>query len=192
LDNEQTLAISGLIKQKTEEQLRKFPWLADLPILGLFFRHRVTETGGGYGEKGNAELVVTLTPNILPKTPPSSPSPSLKSSAGGVSKVADSSFGIEKPAVASYTRRVIKRIQDNFVYPSEARKKRLQGLVSLSLQINSTGELMEAKIIQSSGSKILDENATGIIKRVSPFPPFPPDIEERELRINIPIAYKLE
>jgi pilus assembly protein CpaC len=191
LDNGQTLAISGLIKQKTEEELQKFPWLADIPILGLFFRQRTTEIGDGAETKGDAELVITLTPNILPKTSPASAS--LKSSTGsGVSKVADSSFSVEKPAITSYTRRVIKRIQENFVYPSEARKKKLQGLVSLSLQINSTGELIEAKIVQSSGSEILDENAAGIIKRISPFPPFPPDIEERELWINIPIAYKLE
>jgi len=173
LDNEQTLAISGLIKQKTEEELRKFPWLADIPILGLFFRKRVTRTGGGIGEKGDAELVITLTPTILvePEVP---------------------SIDIGKSAIHSYTRGVITRIQDNFVYPPEAYKKKLEGLVGLSFLLSSTGELLEVKIKQSSGYPILDENALEVIRTISPFPSFPSDIEQEELWINIPIAYNIK
>ena len=65
LNNAQTLAISGLIRQKTEEQLQKFPWLADIPVLGVFFRSKTTTHGGGVGELGDTELVIMITPTIL-------------------------------------------------------------------------------------------------------------------------------
>ena len=192
LNNGQTLAISGLIKQKTEEQLQKFPWLADIPILGLFFRSRTTYTGGGRGELGDTELVVTVTPTILTTETSPVEKGTLINASKQMVKAQELPVGIGKPAIASYTRRVIRRIQDNFVYPPEAYEKKLQGLVSLSLHISSTGKLLEVKTNRSSGWSILDENAIKIIKHVSPFPPFPPDIEERELWINIPIAYNIK
>jgi pilus assembly protein CpaC len=65
LNDGQTMAISGLIRQKTEEELQKFPWLADVPVLGVFFRHKTFTSGGGRGELGDTELVVTLTPRIV-------------------------------------------------------------------------------------------------------------------------------
>jgi pilus assembly protein CpaC len=193
LNNSQTLAISGLIRQKTEEELKKFPWLADIPILGIFFRGRTVKTGGGSGERGDTELVITLTPTILVEAGASLAG---ALSRGGkperIVKPKMPYLGISNPAIASYTRRVIKRIQDNFVYPPEAYQKNLEGVVNLSLHLASTGELLEVKIRQSSGLNMLDENMLRIIKRVSPFPAFPPDIEEKELRINIPVAYNIK
>jgi pilus assembly protein CpaC len=65
LNNGQTLAISGLIKQKTEEQMQKFPWLGDVPILGVFFRTRKTNRGSGSDALGDTELVIMVTPSIV-------------------------------------------------------------------------------------------------------------------------------
>ncbi|MFH1678663.1 MAG: TonB family protein [Candidatus Omnitrophota bacterium] len=212
LDSSQTLAISGLIKQKSEETLKKFPWLGDIPILGMFFRSRKTLTGGGSGEKGDIELVIMLTPTILaeskisptevfePELPPEDVNQEASEEIIPISsRGSDKAVTLEniypeiyKPAIASYTRRVIKRIQDNFVYPLEAAQEKIEGLVNLSLHVSSSGQLLDVKINQSSGSSILDENAVKIIQRVSPFPSFPPDIEEKELWINIPINYNLQ
>jgi pilus assembly protein CpaC len=65
LNNGQTLAISGLIKQKTEEEMKKFPWLAEVPILGVFFRTRTTTKGEGTAKLGDTELVIMVTPSIV-------------------------------------------------------------------------------------------------------------------------------
>jgi pilus assembly protein CpaC len=212
LDNGQTLAISGLIKQKTEEELTKFPWLADIPILGMFFRKKDVKTGGGRGELGDTELVITLTPTIIAEVQASQPK--VEVSPEGVvpevkvapekevvlaKKVDQKVFKSKRiytevsgPAKASYTRKVIKRIRDNFAYPPQAYENKQEGLVNLALHISSAGELLEVKIKQSSGWTILDKNAVRIIKRIAPFPAFPADIKEKELWINIPIAYNIE
>jgi len=199
LDNGQTLAISGLIREKSEEELRKLPWLADIPILGVFFRGKKVKAGGGRGELGDTELVVTLTPTILENIQllPEPEAP-LGREAGREDKYerlvkTEGAYpDIRKPAVTTYTREIMKRIQDNFVYPAEAQGKNLQGTVKLSLHLFSTGELGDVKITQSSGSRILDENAIRMIRQIAPFPSFPPGIEEKKLRINIPINYNIE
>jgi TonB family protein len=198
LNNGQTLAISGLIRQKTEEQLRKLPWLGDIPILGVFFRGKKVKTGGGRGELGDTELVITLTPTILddiqvfPETEVSLKEAGRDDKFRRMVKAGGVYPDIRKPAVTTYTRKITSQIQDNFVYPVEAYDKGLEGTLKLSLYLSSTGELLEVQIKQSSGSRILDENALRIINRIAPFPVFPPGIEEEELRINIPISYNIE
>ncbi|MGD9015510.1 MAG: TonB family protein [Candidatus Omnitrophota bacterium] len=196
LGNGQTLAISGLIKQKTEEEVRKLPWLGDIPILGLFFRSKKSKAGGGRGELGDTELVITLTPTILEDIGafPEAAISTEEEERGDMRLVKTERTypDIRKPAVATYTRMIISQIQNNFVYPDEAYEQELEGTVRLSLYLASTGELKEVAIKQSSGSRILDENAIRIINRIAPFPAFPPGIEEKELRINIPISYNIE
>ncbi|MFA4993632.1 MAG: pilus assembly protein N-terminal domain-containing protein, partial [Candidatus Omnitrophota bacterium] len=70
INNGQIMAIGGLIKQKTEEDLRKFPWLSDVPVLGMFFRQRVTKIGKGTGARDDTELFITLVPTIVSREEP--------------------------------------------------------------------------------------------------------------------------
>ena len=65
LDDGQTMAIGGLIKQKTTEELQKFPWLGDVPVLGMFFRHKYVVKGGDSTNREDVELFITLTPRIV-------------------------------------------------------------------------------------------------------------------------------
>ena len=195
MNNGQTLAISGLIKQKTEEELRKFPWLGDIPILGIFFRGKDVKLGGGRGEFGDTELVITLTPAIIEEGGllPGAIPPYHDELEKELVKAERKTYPREaESGVDGYTLRVMKRIRDNFIYPPEAYENGVEGSVELSLRLSSTGELLEVQVTKSSNWSILDDNAVGIIKRISPFPPFPPDIGEKELWINIPIAYNIE
>ncbi|MFC1657774.1 TonB family protein [Candidatus Omnitrophota bacterium] len=194
LDNGQTLAISGLIKQKDEETISKIPFLGDIPLLGVFFRGKKTKAGGGRGELGDTELIITLTPTILNISEAFPMRAGLEGSSQKdiFTKSAESYPDIRKPVVTSYTRKVVRLIQDNFVYPQEAHEKNLEGSVVLSLHLASTGELLEVKIGQSSGWGVLDESAIGMIKSIAPFPAFSPEIEENELWINIPITYSID
>ncbi|MCK5690826.1 type II secretion system protein GspD, partial [Myxococcota bacterium] len=58
LEDQQTVVIGGLIRDRTRESESKIPLLGDLPILGWFFKQRSTEI-----EKVN--LVLILTPYII-------------------------------------------------------------------------------------------------------------------------------
>jgi TonB family protein len=64
--------------------------------------------------------------------------------------------------------------------------------VKLGLKLSYKGELLEAKVINSSGYKILDDNALKTARSISSYPPFPPTIGSKDLWIEVPIAYKLD
>ncbi len=218
LNNEETMAVGGLMKQKMEETVTKTPWLGDIPVFGLFFRKRITRTGGGFGEKGDTELYIVLTPRIISKKDKSDEpkqetvkSPVKDTAVKAQPPQAQEAKKIEtkplvipsKPSVeigsgkpvpdyaASYTRAIQSKILDTINYPLDARQAGFQGMVKVGLHFSSDGQLQEAVIRQSSGYKMLDEDALSTVKKISTFPPFPASIEKDDLWIEIPIDYRL-
>lgn len=188
LNDGQTMAIGGLIKQKTEEDIRKTPGLGDIPVLGLFFRKKTTKTGGGQGQRGDSELFITLTPTII--TPKEA-----KEAKGEIRTKITPSFikeDFSDDPIAGYANIIQKRILENLFYPVSARQAGFKGTVKLSLRLSYRGELLETKIKDSSGYKILDDNAIATAKGIVSYPPFPSAIEQKELWIDIPIAYQLD
>ncbi|MDD3088200.1 MAG: TonB family protein [Candidatus Omnitrophica bacterium] len=185
LDDGQTMAIGGLIKQKTTEELQKFPWLGDVPVLGMFFRHKRVVKGGDATNREDVELFITLTPRIV--------SHAGKGKEARETVPADKYYIDEtKDPVLRYSQLVQARILESLTYPPSARGSGFQGIVTLRINLSYKGEILESGIQSSSGYKILDDNALKTAKRISPYPPFPPVIKEKDLWINIPIAYQLD
>jgi pilus assembly protein CpaC len=60
LSNGQTFAIAGLMNNTMNSSLQKIPGIGDIPILGLLFKSKSAQ-------KNQTELVVMITPEILPK-----------------------------------------------------------------------------------------------------------------------------
>ncbi|KAA2285472.1 type IV pilus secretin PilQ [Arenimonas fontis] len=58
VDNGQTVVVGGVYEFKNREDLRKVPWLGDVPVLGNLFRNKSREA-----EK--AELLIFVTPRVL-------------------------------------------------------------------------------------------------------------------------------
>ena len=63
LEDGQTFAISGLINNSMNSTLQKIPGIGDIPILGLLFKSKAAN-------KDQTELVVMITPVILPRNSP--------------------------------------------------------------------------------------------------------------------------
>jgi pilus assembly protein CpaC len=59
LENGQTFSIAGLMNNTLNSSLQKIPGIGDIPILGLLFKSKAAQ-------KGQTELVVMITPEILP------------------------------------------------------------------------------------------------------------------------------
>ena len=59
LQNGQSFAISGLINNTMSNTMQKIPGIGDIPILGLLFKSKAAQ-------KDQTELVVMITPEILP------------------------------------------------------------------------------------------------------------------------------
>jgi|GEM_PF-1569302 len=80
-----------------------------------------------------------------------------------------------------------EKILENQIYPAAARKKGLQGVVFLRLELDSEGNIIALQVMQSSGYKILDRAAISLLKKVVPY-------EHgigRSIAVEIPIRYSL-
>ena len=66
----QSFAIGGLLDNRMNETFQKIPFLGDVPILGKFFQS-IQRT------KSNTELIVIVTPEIVPPIPAGAPLPEL-------------------------------------------------------------------------------------------------------------------
>lgn len=188
LDDGQTMAIGGLMKQKREEDIQKVPWLGDVPILGLLFRRKSTMLGGGSGERGDVELFITLTPKII------SEKKEVKEVKQEIKSEVVSPVVVEgiPESMAGYAQIIQKRILENLTYPAGAKEVGFQGRLNLSLHLSYSGELLETKVKTSSGYKILDDHALSVVQGIPAYPPFPSSIESKELWIDVPIIYKLD
>lgn len=183
LQDGQTMGIGGLIKQKSEEDIRKMPWLGDIPVLGLFFRKRVTKSGGGQGERGNTELFIALTPRIVPNK--------------NETKKLNPAIAISEPQATpqdlrSYASTIQQRILKNLKYPPAAKESGFQGTAKLGLHLAYTGDLLDAVIKSSSGYKVLDDSALEAARGISTYPALPSDEDPRDIWIEVPIVYRLD
>ena len=189
VDDGQTFAIGGLIKQKTEEDVTRTPFLSEIPVLGALWRSRATKVGSGQGARGNVELFIILTPRIVnserwgqaQKTNNVKPVvPELKTE-----------LNLQDPLVR-YSEVVKNKLLSNLSYPPEAKEAGFNGVVKLKLHLSFQGELLEAVVQNGSGFKILDESALNAAKGIALYPPFPPAIASKDIWVEIPIVFRLD
>jgi TonB family protein len=93
--------------------------------------------------------------------------------------------------LGSYVETARMKIEKAKRYPIEAQRKKWEGRVVLSFQINRHGEVLEIRLIQSSGYRLLDDEGILTLRRASPFPS-PLLIEKENLVLEVPIHFKLE
>jgi protein TonB len=81
---------------------------------------------------------------------------------------------------------VQRRILQQLIYPSQARRTGVQGVVEVIFTINANGSVSDISVRRSSGKDILDEEALRAVQSAAPFrrPPEP-------VRIVIPVSFKL-
>lgn len=184
----QAVIISGLFKDKvTKDDIKKIPALGDIPILGALFRSKDYQDN-------QTELVISLVPTLV----------SSKKEREGNIIVAEKKepsreklkveprYLKEDESLNHYILEVQKSIFQSLDYPRLAQEAGWQGAVKIKLHINSQGELLGAKISESSGYLSFDNNVLKIAESLSPYPPFPSEIELKDLWINIPIVYEID
>ena len=81
----------------------------------------------------------------------------------------------EELAVVELVRDWVDRVQrvGNLNYPDEARRRRIGGLVVISVAVRRDGSVENTRIVQSSSIPMLDNAALRIVKLSEPFAPLP-------------------
>ena len=80
-----------------------------------------------------------------------------------------------------------RRIEEALAYPYVARKRGLQGVVSLTLRLDERGNLIGLEVKESSGYAVLDDAATRLVEKVVPYP----HGLGTSFSVDIPIRYSL-
>jgi len=100
------------------------------------------------------------------------------------------SVDTREAAVAPYLdnwKRRIEAVGDEY-FPELGTLEGLTGSPTLEVSIEASGQLSEVIIRQSSGSLVLDQAALDILRRASPFDPFPQEVSAEFDRLRF--AYK--
>ena len=99
------------------------------------------------------------------------------------------SLNTRDPVYITYFNKIKQLIESQWDYPELALRYGLQGRLSLEFTIGSNGQLERLRLVRSSGSQLLDEEALRAIKAAAPFPPIPPWVKPSPLSISASMEY---
>jgi periplasmic protein TonB len=132
----------------------------------------------------------TTAPGAPPAPPPSAPSTAsnhVADATAAPAKTPGSEETISPPALRRWQQELIAQIERHKRFPSGAPGR--AGVVRVAFSIDETGRLISVRIVDSSGSAILDDAAIDLIRRAQPFSPPPQGLRASELSFVAPIRY---
>jgi periplasmic protein TonB len=95
-------------------------------------------------------------------------------------------------ALGEYAGLLGRAIAKHKQYPKIAQMRGWQGDVILDLKIDSSGNVVSAKVRDSSGHDALDNQALEMVKKAAPFPAPPEALRSGSFNITVPVSFKLE
>jgi protein TonB len=119
----------------------------------------------------------------VPTAPQMAPTPAPRVAALAVGQVARPT----PAAIAGWERLLVAQLERHKRYPPDARGK--VGEARLAFSIDRGGRVLASRIVRSSGSAALDEEALALIKRAAPLPPPPAGVPDERLSFVVPIRY---
>ena len=74
-------------------------------------------------------------------------------------------------------------------YPDRALARRQQGTATVYFVVNRMGQVRDYRLEQSSGHRLLDQEAAALVQRAVPMPRLPDPIPGHELPVIVPIEF---
>ncbi|MDR2460362.1 MAG: energy transducer TonB [Deltaproteobacteria bacterium] len=87
----------------------------------------------------------------------------------------------------SYISKVRNKMDRNKKYPT--RTNATSGVVEINFTILSSGQVVGAKIVASSGNDAFDDEVMALLRRVSPFAPIPAELGRDSLNLTVPVVF---
>jgi periplasmic protein TonB len=76
-------------------------------------------------------------------------------------------------------------------YPATARSRGEQGTATVAFTIDRDGRLLSSRIVQSSGSSLLDEETLALLARAQPVPKPPITAPDSALSLVVPLRFDI-
>ena len=92
-------------------------------------------------------------------------------------------------ALPGWKSQLVARLERYKRYPAEAQSRGEHGVAQLAFSVDRGGRVHNARILRSSGSRLLDAATLALLQRAQPLPPPPPEIGGAQIAIVVPIRY---
>lgn len=179
-DTGQSIMITGLLQDEEKKNISQLPAVGSIPVLGNLFRS--TEF-----IRGQTELIIIVTPDLSrdegaeaadrASTPPRA--------ADGPEPVS----ALKDPTLR-YALQVQDRVSKSIRYPPREKELGMGGQVKLRLHLLRDGTLGQAMIAEPSGVEAFDLEALNAAQNQSPYPPFPPELPQPDLWVELPVVFR--
>lgn len=126
--------------------------------------------------------VAQVAPAAAASAPPPPPQPQ---SGGGIAG------GATTARKKSYFGELAAHLARHQRYPVEARRRKITGIVTVHFSFDQAGRIREFSVKNSSGNRLLDDEALAMLKRAQPLPPIPKELGTDLLSISLPIDFSL-
>ncbi len=105
---------------------------------------------------------------------------------------ASATVGVSNADVeASYTAMLASWLARHKRYPRAARRRNIEGVVTLSFRVNAAGTVTQYEIVNSSGYEMLDQEVANMLKRAEPLPAIPASLGRSSFAVTIPVRFEL-
>jgi periplasmic protein TonB len=137
-----------------------------------------------YPEEGPIGVEQPAAAAPVPTAPQNAPAPAVRAAAPALAPEAAPSTA----AIARWERLLVAQLERHKRYPPKAGGK--VGEARLAFSIDRDGRVLASRIVRSSGSDALDEEALALVRRAAPLPPPPAGLPDERLSFVVPIRYR--
>ncbi|MEM1344165.1 MAG: TonB family protein [Pseudomonadota bacterium] len=112
-------------------------------------------------------------------------------SANNAGRSQQASLGGDPGALRAYRQRISAILARNQRYPRRAKSRGQEGVGRLSFVVQRNGSITSARLITSTGHRLLDKEIMAILDRIGRLPPIPAEVGRSSIPVAVPIGFNL-
>ena len=97
----------------------------------------------------------------------------------------------ESTAIADWHSRLLAHLERYKRYPRRSLQGRQQGIVEIQFTIDRQGNVLQKKLLNSSGSMLLDRSALAMVEQAQPLPAPPEELPDVRIKLTVPVRFFL-
>ncbi len=95
-------------------------------------------------------------------------------------------------AVPTWSSKIVAQLERHKRYPPEAQSRGEHGVAQVFFTLDRQGRVLESRVLQSSGTAVLDAEALALLQRAQPFPAPPAELSGAQVNLTVPIRFNLK